>query len=323
MTKEQQGWLNEKLSSFDCIFVGFHGSFLYGLEREGSDIDVKAVYLPTKTDLILGDSAKTHNFKNDELDIEVEVKSLSSFLKSAKACDTNCVDLLHCPEEMIITKQPLWDEIVKHKSCIFAKNMRGIVGYIKTHAKKYTNKIDRFNEMKKVLEVCDTVSSQVEGCKVMDVAEYVGGEEYNFKYVKPVTLVQDHEQQYLEVCGKKYIFTWDVSQLSAAMEHEISRYGNRTNDGSEKGMDTKSLSHALRVLFELKEILSTKTVTFPLKEKDYVLAVKLNKVPYDEVMSKIDSMYDECMELLATSELPEYNDLSPMYAAVEKYYFGG
>lgn len=34
-------------------------------------------------------------------------------------------------------------------------------------------------------------------------------------------------------------------------------------------------------------------------------------------------MYDECMELLATSELPEYNDLSPMYSAVEKYYFGG
>lgn len=111
LTQEQKDWLNEKLERFDCVFVGFHGSHLYGLDREGRDIDVKAIYLPTKTDLILGDSVKTYSYKSDELCIEVEVKSLSSFLKSAKSCDTNCVDLLHCPTEMIISKKPLWDKI--------------------------------------------------------------------------------------------------------------------------------------------------------------------------------------------------------------------
>lgn len=317
LTQEQEIWLDGKLEKFNCVFVGFHGSHLYGLDREGSDIDVKAIYLPTKTDLILGDSIKTHNYKNDELDIEVEVKSLSSFLKSAKSCDTNCVDLLHCTEEMTLSKQPLWGEITKHKSCIFAKNMKGIIGYIKTHSKKYTNKIDRLNEMKRVVGLIDRLLVTT----VKDLAEIVSWED--FKYVKPVTLVQDHEQQYLDICGKKYIYTWDVSQLYSVMESEINRYGKRSNDGANKGMDTKSLSHALRVLYELEEILTTGAITFPLKEKDFILRVKLGKVSYEEVMDMIDAKYEECMGLLESCDLPEHNDLSVMYKVVEDYYFGG
>lgn len=323
LTQEQKNWLDGKLGKFNCVFVGFHGSHLYGLNREGSDIDVKAIYLPTKTDLILGDSVKTHNYKNDELDIEVEVKSLSSFLKSAKSCDTNCVDLLHCPEEMILNKQPLWDGITEHKSCIFAKNMKGIIGYIKTHSKKYTNKIDRLNEMKMVLKLCGSVDYDLQPKynTVSDISENISWKE--FKYVKPVTLVQDHEQQYLDICGKKYIYTWSIDQLQAAMVNEINRYGKRSNDGVSKGMDTKSLSHALRVLYELEEILTTGTINFPLKEKEFILQAKLGKVSYEEVMDMIDNKYEQCMELLDVCDLPEHNDLSMMYRVVEDYYFGG
>lgn len=321
LTQEHVDWLDEKLQRFDCVFVGFHGSYLYGLEREGSDIDVKAIYLPTKTDLILGDSVKTHNYKNDELDIEVEVKSLSSFLKSAKSCDTNCIDLLHCPSEMIVSKQPLWDNITQHNDCIFAKNMKGIIGYIKTHSKKYTNKIDRLNEMQKVLKLCNSVDYDLKPkfTTVKDLAERVLWKD--FKYVKPVTLVQDHEQQYLDICGKKYIDTWSIDQLANAMVSEINRYGKRTNDGQTKGMDTKSLSHALRVLHELEEILTTGTISFPLKDKDFILKAKLGQVSYEEVMDAIDTKYEVCMELLEKSDLPEHNDLSKMYKVVEDYYF--
>jgi hypothetical protein len=321
LTQEQKDWLDEKLERFNCVFVGFHGSHLYGLDRECSDIDVKAIYLPTKTDLILGESVKTHNYKNDELDIEVEVKSLSSFIKSAKSCDTNCVDLLHCPPEMVINKQPLWDNITQYSNCIFAKNMKGIIGYIKTHSKKYTNKIDRLNEMQKVLKLCGSVDYDLKPMygTIKDLAESASWKE--FKYVKPVTLVQDHEQQYLDICGKKYIYTWSIDQLEAAMVNEINRYGKRTNDGQTKGMDTKSLSHALRVLYELEEILTTGTIKFPLKDKDFVLRAKLGQVSYEEVMDAIDTKYEVCMELLDKSNLPEHNDLGEMYKVVEDYYF--
>lgn len=322
---KQSTWVIEQLKNYNVIFVGIHGSLLYGLDHEDSDTDIKAIYLPSKTDLILGKAVNTVNKKNDELDIEIEIKSLSSFLKSAASCDTNCVDLLHSPEDMILYKTGLWDEMVKHRSNLYAKNMKGTVGYIKTHSKKYTNKIDRLNEMKKLKDLvstCEIVHGTSDERTISDLIKLYKTSINKLKYVNPVTIVQDHEQQYLEVCGKKYIYTWSVDKLLAAMDNEIKRYGKRSNEGLGKGLDCKSLSHALRVLLELKEIIDTRNIQFPLREAEYVKSVKMGEITdVGEVMEKIDSLYEECMIMLEHSDLPEEVDLSPMYKVVEDHYF--
>lgn len=322
LTKEQQKWLDSKTENFDCIYIGIHGSHLYGLNREGSDIDIKAVYMPSKHDILRGHAIKTYNYKNDEFDIEVEIKSISSFLRSAESCDTNCIDLLHAPEEMALKTTEIWGSLKYYRSGMYAKNMRGIVGYIKTHSKKYTNKIDRLKEMTDLLMHIN-LSEKSNLQTVKDLSTCEGFKKQKYKYIKPVNSVKEGEQQYLEVCGKKYIFTWGISQLKLALENEIARYGKRSNDGVGKGLDTKSLSHALRVLVQLKEIITTKDLTFPLKEAEYVKAVKMGEITdVVEVLNKIDTVYDECMELLAASNFPEDVDITEMFNILEEYYFG-
>jgi len=156
-----------------------------------------------------------------------------------------------------------------------------------------------------------------------DVAERVIWED--FKYVKPVTLVQDHEQKYFEVCGKKYIYTWSVSQLVSAMENEIKRYGKRSNSGLDTGLDTKSLSHALRVLIQLKELLVKRDIKFPLEECEYVKKVKLGEVESrQEVIDTIDNLYEECIMLLENStDLPEHPSVENMKSVIVDYYKKG
>ena len=322
LTKEQKQWVDEKLEGKDLLSLTIHGSWLYGLNTPESDIDLKAIYLPSAKQLVRGEALKTYNYKNDELDIEIEIKSVSSFLKSAASCDTNCVDLLHAPDEMVLFETDLWKSIKSYKSGLYAKNMKGIVGYIKVHSKKYTSKIDRLNEMKKVLKLCksgdyDTIPNFP---KVEDIANGINWKDY--KYVKVVDSVKEGEQKYLEVCGKKYIFIWNIDQLIYAMVTEINRYGERSNKGVDKGIDSKSLSHALRVLLQLKEIVTTKGLQFPLRDADYVKAVKRGEVTdVEEVLSKIDYLYEECMNYLEESDLPDEVDVSQMESIVEEYYF--
>lgn len=320
MTEEQQSWLDSKTAQFNCIYIGFHGSHTYGLDRPESDIDVKAVYLPSKTDLILGTGFKTKNYKNDELDIEIEIKSLPHFLRDAKSGDTNCIDMLHSPDYMALFSSKMWELLKGQRANMYAKNMKGMIGYIKTHSKKYTNKIDRFTEMSKLLDevekvnLANTISAFV---NTTDLASY------NFKYIKPVTLTKEGEQQYLEVCGKKYIYTWSLAQLRTALVNELKRYGKRTAQGVDVGLDTKSLSHALRVLLQLKEIILTKDLKFPLMDADYVRKVKLGEITdVTEVLNKIDTLFEECMMYLEESNLPEDTDLSGMYKVCTDYYFG-
>ena len=319
LTVEQRKWVCEVLQDKNVVFASIHGSHLYGLNREGSDIDIKAVYAPSKHELLMGEASKTISKKNDDLDIEIEVKSLTSFLKSCSSCDTNCIDLLYTGQDMTLMDSSLWEDIKLHRSSLNAKNMKGLIGYIKTHTHKYGNKIERFDEMKVLLDRLSNVDD-IKPLKYSGIPEYIEGR--GFKFIRNVMVRTDHEQHYIEVCGKKFIMTWESKLLKDALTKEIKRYGKRTMEGSGTGLDTKSLSHALRVLLQLKEILTTGGVTFPLKNAEYLLDVKLGNVTNpDEVLSKIDEEYDTCMELISNSTFPDEVDISNMLDSVSEYYF--
>lgn len=316
LTKEQEQWVDEQLSRHDVIYAGFHGSYLYGLNTPTSDIDVKAIYLPSKTELLKGNAVKTYNKKNDGLNIEIEIKSLSSFLKSAESCDANCVDLLHSPEGMSYITSNIWKEMCEHKDGMYAKNMKGLIGYIKTHTHKYSNKIQRLEEMTGLLDICG--KHYQETLKVEDIVPKVSQE---FKYIKPIALVQDYEQQYLEVCGKKYLYSNSLDSLVKAVEQEVTRYGSRSNDGLSRGQDSKSLSHALRVLSQVEELVDTRDIKFPLREKEYLLSVKKGEVELENILSDIDKRFDRVMEKIENSDLRDNVDLTQMYKVLEDYYF--
>ena len=317
LTEAQSQWYLNKLEGFDCIFVGIHGSVLYGLAHEGSDIDLKAIYLPSAKQLVRGEALKTYNYKCDELDIEMEVKPISSFLKSAASCDTNCIDLLHTPQNMTLFKSVLWERIKSHRKCLYAKNMKGVIGYIKTHSKKYTNKLDRLSEMKELLPCLSTYPDYTRLGSVTHRLDL-----NKFKFIKLVPLVSEGEQPYLEVCGKKHMLSGSVEKLKISLQVEINRYGKRSSKSVDKGIDSKALSHSLRVLLQLKEILVTKDLKFPLQGADYIKKVKLGEITNaEEVLNKIDILFDECMMLLEQSDFQENVDISSMEKLVEDYYF--
>ena len=315
---EQLDWITEVTADRNIVFMSIHGSWLYGLNHEGSDFDIKAIYAPSKEDLLLGKALKTYNKKCDELDIEMEIKSLSSFLNSAASADTNCIDLLHTPDALVLKTSMLWEDIKRERKCIYSKNMKGMIGYIKTHSHKYTNKINRMEEMKDLLKEISFIDDNT---KIQDTTIPEQVDRLKYKYIKNVSVVSDHEQKYIEVVGKKYIVTWETKLLKDALKYEINRYGKRTADGSQKGLDGKSLSHAMRVLCELKEIILTKGLVFPLKDKEHLLNVKLGKVSYEEVMADIDSRYEECMELISKCDLPEQSDISPILNNIKRFFF--
>lgn len=316
---KQLAFLNDKLVGYDLVCVTIHGSTLYGLNHADSDIDIKAVYLPSRTDLLLGNSLKTHNHKNDELGIEIEIKSLPSFISSLQKCDTNCLDMIHTDEYMTLLASPLWEGIKSLRSCVYAKNMKGIIGYIKTHTHKYSNKIQRLEELN---HLYDFLQFEDDSMRLVDtpITEHLSL--FDYKYVSIGVQHSDHEQAFLEVCGKKYTMTWSVSTVLDAVSAEINRYGKRTNNGSDVGMDSKALSHALRALVEVEDILVNKEITFPLKEVELVRKVKFAQMSLDEIMELIESRFERVNSLIDCSDLPEFNDLTPMFNLLEEYYFG-
>ena len=323
LTKEQCKFLDDKLTGYETICVTIHGSTLYGLEHSGSDLDIKAVYVPTRKDLLLGNGNKTYNHKCDELGIEIEIKSLPSFIKSLEKCDTNCLDMINTPNVMTLRSSDLWESIKQNSKCVYAKNMKGIIGYIKTHTHKYSNKIQRLEELVKLQEYLLYLRHyhNIKTRRLVDINLSAWITNNDFKYISLGTQYSDHEQAFLEVCGKKYTLTWSVATVLDAVTAEINRYGKRTNSGTESGMDGKALSHALRGIVEVKDIIENNSITFPLREAELVRKVKFNQIPLDEVIELLDIRFNEVNDMIDNSDLPEFNDLSPIFKLLEDFYF--
>jgi hypothetical protein len=323
LTKLQQDFIDSKTWGYNLLCMTVHGSTLYGLNHADSDIDIKAIYLPSKRDLLLGQGNKTVNYKNDELDIEIEIKSLPSFLSSLEKCDTNCLDMIHTPDNMTLLSTILWEDIKSERECVYAKNMKGIVGYVKTHTNKYSNKIQRLEELTKLqiyLMSCEAYfDSKGNTLKHSTIKTWLLSN--NFKYINIGVIHSDHEQDFLEVCGKKYTMTWSVDTVLSAVEAEINRYGKRTNAGSNSGMDGKALSHALRAIVQLEDLVVNGSITFPLREVELVRKVKFNQLLLEEVVELLDVRFDNVCRLLEDSNLPEFNDLNPITTLLEDYYF--
>lgn len=318
LTESVKSWVIEKTKNYDIVFLGIHGSVLYGLDSDKSDIDFKAVYLPSFNELVLGKNNKPKQFKCPELEVEMEMISLPSFLNSSKSCDTNCIDMLHSNDKNTLVSSDLWKSLVNMRSDLYSKNMKGIVGYIKTHAKKYTNKIDRLLELQEISSIISTLSGDK---KVQDVTKMEAFTDQQFKYISVVKSKNEGEHDYLEICGKKYIFTLKINDLKEAVQSAIDSYGTRSQIGANSGIDAKSLSHALRVLYQTKEIIETSDLKFPLKDVQYIRDVKFGVITdVDEVLNKIDDLFDDSMSLLENSDFQEETDISNMQKVVIDHY---
>lgn len=71
----------------------------------------------------------------------------------------------------------------------------------------------------------------------------------------------------------------------------------------------KALSHAIRVLLEIKELLDTGNIQFPLKDKDFLLDIKLGKVERKGIDEFFNKELSEILERVQKNELNwEYDE---------------
>ena len=113
--------------------------------------------------------------------------------------------------------------------------------------------------------------------------------------------------KYIEVLGKRFLGTVTIAYFSEKITDMEEQFGNRAR-ASAKGVDFKALSHAVRVISEVEELIDTGFISFPLKNRVYVTAVKEGKEALEDVMNYLDSQLSIVQEKLEQSSLPDRSD---------------
>jgi len=298
------------------LFNGVFGSHLYGLSRPQSDTDYKGLFVPTLEDVVFGNFQPVIEKQTD--DIDTSLYAIGKYFSMLDKGDTVSVDMIHTPKEFTLNSTPAWDEIQKNRSGIYCKNMRGILGYIKTMSTKYGHKVRRYQEMQELNNWLHVYHDSVR------VAETTIPEQImrsDFKYIT-FTPHKDNIIANIDICGSRNQITCRMEHLKTCLEQKISRYGDRTVVSSHSGGDWKALSHAVRAIIQLEEIIDTRDLVFPLVRADEIMKIKLGQVPQEDAVSIITDMYDSVTEKLEASDLPEYNDMSKIKDIIMEEYNG-
>jgi RNA repair pathway DNA polymerase beta family len=307
------------------------GSHLYGTSTPESDLDFKAIYLPTAREIVLGSYKKTINTsrkkkpceRNTKDDIDVEVISLDRFLELLCEGQTIALDILFHPEFCVV--DDIWDQqifqaIFDNKERLLTRNVNAFVGYARQQAAKYGIKGSRMDALKRAMELLDQLPLYDKlvdhapklAALVVATQELVSLEKYPLVEIIDIQgpkagLMEPH----LHVCGRKIPFHARVKTAKETYGKILANYGQRaTKAHLEGGVDWKALSHAVRVNAEAMELLQTGKITFPCPNREFLLQIKTGQLPYEEVAGMIEQGLADLTAAHAVSKLrdePDYD----------------
>jgi len=108
----------------------------------------------------------------------------------------------------------------------------------------------------------------------------------------------------LVLCGKVHQGNIGILEFVKRVEKEYTKYGKRAEEAeNNKGIDWKALSHAVRALTQMKQLIETGKIQYPLSNAKYILSIKLGKKPYKEVEKLIYNGIEDVDRMLKNPNL--------------------
>lgn len=319
---------HDKVNTICCY--GPFGSHLYGLNTPDSDMDYKGIYIPHQKDLYLNrvpnvikTSTGDAHGKNTSEDIDVDLHSLTAFVKDACKGETYALDMLHMEgAEAEDMAGEIWLQLKNNRTKFYSKNMKSLIGYARKQAAKYGIKGSRVE----FLEQCLSYLSEFDSEKHLTVCwEHLPEGEFANTYIEK----SPNGLRWWEVCGKKFSDTTPLYLVVDSLQKMYDGYGHRAQQAKEnKGVDWKAVSHALRACYQMRAIFKYGDFEYPLIENRLLLQTKQGKLDFlTEVQPELEDAIAEVERLSETSNLPEHADVDFwedwVYRTLKVYYEHG
>jgi hypothetical protein len=297
------------------LFKTQFGSHLYGTNTPDSDTDYKAIYMSSLEDILLKRDRETiqanskpnkaHGERNIAGDIDCEYIELRKFIKDAINGQTYALDMLFSTENLWEESSEIWIQILESRDMLLSRNVAPYIGYCRQQAGKYGLKGSRLGELTRVIDhlgIVDSKTTIKEAIEGLELTEFVQIYEANFK--RPHGLAPLKEI-FLDVLGKKFQLNRFVHEALFSLRKMKEKYGERAEQAmNNEGIDWKAVSHAFRCCYQLMDLAENHSITFPLKNAEYIKDIKTGKIPYAELGDKLYELMEEAKRSIENSDLP-------------------
>ena len=296
------------------LFKCFYGSYLYGVAKPSSDKDYKGVFVHNLDELV--SKAPTNvQWKDEVLNEEHEMYYIKSFADLLASGQTVAYSMLFAPREMWLETSPEWELLLLNKDKVVSKALKPFAGYARSQAVKYSLKGDKLKLLDEVIFFLSGYPPTFlpRSCWNQLEVAFTGRPTVRFW----TDVKGDVETRLMQVCGKSFGETTMVKLWLEALIKLRKTYGTRAMEAKENdGKDLKAMYHAVRLVEELKEILSFGKITYPSPIAPLLMDIRNGKLTNNEVSILIDEGIAKSEQLFITSTLRE----TPDYDFLENWY---
>lgn len=287
------------------------GSHLYGLNHSASDEDFLGVFMPEKQSMFglakcevidLSTKKSFEDRRNTKEDVDEKWYSLPKFIHLLSHNNPNILEVLFATKENILFIDPIFQQIIDNRDKFVSKNVyHRFSGFAYSQKKKIITKRERY------LSLCSTVDWLNECFPIVrsdtKVVEHLADQlNRRIKYYKSAK----------EDCNS---FTKGLSlqMVIEKLTQERDRYGWRvkTDTFQKLGYDVKFASQGIRLFSEGRELLTTGSLKYPLKNSgdDVVIkSVKDGRVSYEDVLKLFDFYKRKCDKAYEVSTIRDKPD---------------
>jgi predicted nucleotidyltransferase len=326
------------------IFEGISGSHAYGTNVEGSDVDVRGVFiLPTDEVLAGRYIPQISDNTNDETYYEI-----GRFIELLSKGNPNMQELFNLPDDCVRITTDDWVKYFPEETrakFITTKLKHTYTGYAYSQIQKAKGLNKKINQeakamtRKDVLDFCyvlmyneHTVNFKkwcdINGAGDPIIAQkYIGLAKVNnipntysmydmddgdggiigddSNNVRTVSIPKD-------ACHLTYLrFDVDAYSMHCKDYREYTEWLENRNEAryrdnlkGEQGYDHKNMMHCMRLLNMSKDIADGKGIVVRRPEREYLLQIRRGEMKYDELLDDAESMIDDIKAAFDASNLP-------------------
>lgn len=261
------------------LYLTYSGSKLYGTENKNSDKDLFGLYIPNKPASSFTYTTGGKDSKNTNKDIDVEVYSIDKFKKSLANGELHGIEIYFSffREDLHIVKSNVVEELKEEFDGYTIKSINRILRVPEQELTSYAKKQVQLAEYQELCTLImklknDNLEDMKLGDILDDIEKHMVGKKYKF-----IDVIRRKKDSLLMFHGLKFTNFMKLEVPMRRLEEVIDNLnGNKTSAA-------KGISHGLRLLWQLEELISTGFITFPLdaRKTDVIKSIKEGKITVD------------------------------------------
>lgn len=269
------------------------GSRLYGTHQSDSDFDYTMVNLPDGRDILLKRDGASHHPNSPDGD--VQRYPIAKFIAMLQNGEGPALDALFAPPSMHKTPEHPSFRVLREKAGeLIGSSIPGMLSFCVSQLRRSMDGGERLNAINEILSLIQEASL------IGDILD--GFQTSSNRYPKILSIEEKPKNGggnlvHLVVCGRAFAVTMPIKDFVHALESMKRKYGPRTIDAAETGVDRKALMHAVRIGQQGLEYLTTGHITFPRPNAGYLQQIRTGMIPLDETMQEVEHLVEKVRTL--------------------------